>query len=112
MSHTFSVTLSPAAEWSLLDIESFKIDSIGASRAAEFTDNLLISSVSAILEDPMRYRYNGLLADKGLLFRERLDPDNEYRAIYDVDGSRVIILLFISMKQDIEKMLYRYLITR
>ncbi len=112
MPKTFSVIISPAAEWCLQDIESFKMDSIGAIKAAEFADNLLISNVTAIVEDPKRYRYNGMLADKGFLFRERLDAQNEYRTIYDFDDSQVQILLFISMKQDVVKTLYRYLITR
>jgi hypothetical protein len=39
-----------------------------------------------------------------------LDPDSEYRVIYDYDGQTVEILLFISMKQDLESALYRYLL--
>lgn len=112
MPENYEVIVSPAAEWSLQDIESFKVDSIGASKASKFVDDMLLSFIDAIAEDPARYRFNGRLAEKGIMFRERLDPDNEYRVLYDFDGKKIFILIFISMKQDIEKTLYRYLMSR
>jgi hypothetical protein len=61
-----------------------------------------------------RYRYNAMLADKGISIRERLDPDNQYRCLYDFDEQNGVIeiLLFVSTKQDLEKMLYRYLVVK
>ena len=42
------------------------------------------------------------------MLRERLDVESEYRILYDFDGNNIDILLFISMKQDFNKQLYRY----
>ncbi|WP_186379235.1 type II toxin-antitoxin system RelE/ParE family toxin [Yersinia massiliensis] len=106
------IIIAPAAEWTLKDIESFKSGMMGPVKAAAFVDNLLISSITAISEDPTRYRFNSILSDSGVQFRERLDPDSEYRVIYDYDGQTVEILVFISMKQDLERTLYRYLMFR
>ncbi|WP_032250922.1 hypothetical protein, partial [Escherichia coli] len=79
-----------------------------------WADDLLASSVKAISQDPARYRYNAMLADKGISIRERLDPDNQYRCLYDFDEQNGVIekLLFVSTKQDLEKMLYRYLVVK
>ena len=46
--------------------------------------------------------------------RERVDPDNQYRCLYDFDEQNGVIeiLLFVSTKQDLEKMLYRYLVVK
>ncbi|MHC0025536.1 type II toxin-antitoxin system RelE/ParE family toxin [Enterobacter vonholyi] len=71
-------------------------------------DNLLMESVAKIIQDPERYRYNVYLSDRGLMLRERLDVDSEYRVLYDFDGSAIHILLVINMKQDFVKILYRY----
>ena len=79
-------------------------------RRRVFVDNLLLSSLAAIADDPARYRFNAVLAGMGVRLHERLDPDSEYRVIYDYDGQTVEILLFISMKQDLESALYRYLL--
>ncbi|WP_148877518.1 type II toxin-antitoxin system RelE/ParE family toxin [Serratia marcescens] len=103
-------TVAPAAEWSLKDIESYKSGTIGAVAAGVFVDNLLLSSLAAIADDPARYRFNAVLAGMGVRLHERWDPDSEYRVIYDYDGQTVEILLFISMKQDLESALYRYLL--
>ncbi|AEF47848.1 hypothetical protein SerAS12_4755 [Serratia sp. AS12] len=104
------IIVSPAAEWSLKDIESFKSGIIGQANAGEFVDNLLLSSLSAIAEDPTRYRFNAVLSGCGVQLRERLDPDSEYRVIYDCDDKTIEILVFVSMKQDLESALYRYLV--
>jgi len=32
----------------------------------------------------------------------------KYRVLYDFDGTNIEILLFVSMKQDFGKLLYRY----
>ena len=108
MSQKYQVLISPLAEQCLKDIESYKSGTVGAQQAATIVDNLLMESVAKIVQDPERYRYNVYLADRGLLLRERLDVDGEYRVLYDFDGSAVHILLVISMKQDFGKMLYRY----
>ncbi|AFE61333.1 hypothetical protein Q7S_25916 (plasmid) [Rahnella aquatilis HX2] len=42
------------------------------------------------------------------MLRERLDVEGEYRVLYDFDGTNIEILLFVSMKQDFGKLLYRY----
>lgn len=42
------------------------------------------------------------------MLRERLDVESEYRVLYDFDGEHIEILLFISMKQDFDKILYRF----
>ncbi len=57
------------ALWSLQDVESFKINFMSSVQAAAFVDELLLSSVRAISEDPKRYRPNQMLADNGLLIR-------------------------------------------
>lgn len=92
----------------LEDIESYKSGTIGAQQSASFVDNLLMDSVANILEDPGRYRFNAHLSDRGLMLRERLDVESEYRVLYDFDGTNIEILLFASMKQDYGKLLYRY----
>ncbi len=108
MTRQFRVSIAPMAEWTLKDIESFKSDTHGAKLAAEFVDKLLQDSVAAILQDPIRYRYSHLLSQRGLNLRERLDPESEYRVLYDFDGKTVHILMFLSMKQDFTTTLYRY----
>jgi len=108
LSQKYQVLISPLAEQCLKDIESYKSGTVGAQQAATIVDNLLMESVAKIVQDPERYRYNVYLADRGLLLRERLDVDGEYRVLYDFDGSAIHILLVISMKQDFGKMLYRY----
>ncbi|WP_447840820.1 hypothetical protein [Enterobacter bugandensis] len=60
------------------------------------------------MQDSERYRYNVHLSDRGLMLRERLDVEGEYRVLYDFVGSTIEILLFISMKQDFSKTLCRY----
>ena len=108
MSQKYRVLISPLAEQCLKDIESYKSGTVGAQQAATMVDNLLMESVTKIVQDPERYRYNVYLANRGLLLRERLDVDGEYRVLYDLDGSAIHILLVISMRQDFGKMLYRY----
>lgn len=108
MSNQFSVVVAPMAQQCLEDIESYKSGTIGQQQAACFVDNLLAESVANITEDPQRYRFNVYLSDRGLMLRERLDVEGEYRVLYDFDGANIEILLFVSMKQDFGKLLYRY----
>jgi mRNA-degrading endonuclease RelE of RelBE toxin-antitoxin system len=108
VSNQFSVVVAPLAYQCLADIESYKSGTIGQQQAANFVDNLLTESVTNISEDPERYRFNVYLSDRGLMLRERLDVEGEYRVIYDFDGTHIEILLFVSMKQDFGKLLYRY----
>ncbi|MDH0357127.1 type II toxin-antitoxin system RelE/ParE family toxin [Morganella sp. GD04133] len=108
MSNQFSVVVTPLAQQCLEDIESYKSGTIGQQQAASFVDNLLTESVANITEDPHRYRFNVYLSDRGLMLRERLDVEGEYRVLYDFDGANIEILLFVSMKQDFGKLLYRY----
>ena len=114
MANSFNVTIAEAALWSLLDADSFKSNYTDSVQAALWADDLLASSIKAISQDPDRYRYNAMLADKGISIRERLDPDNQYRCVYDFDelNGVIEILLFVSTKQDLEKMLYRYLVVK
>lgn len=58
-------TVAPAAEWSLKGIESYKSGTIGAVAAGVFVDNLLLSSLAAIADDPACYRFNAVLAGMG-----------------------------------------------
>ncbi|PEH53877.1 hypothetical protein CRM81_11460 [Yersinia kristensenii] len=51
-------------------------------------------------------------AGDSLSHYERRDPDSEYCVIYNYDGQTVEILAFVSMKQDLERVLYRYLMFR
>jgi len=104
----YSVVVAPLALQCLADIESYKSGTIGAQLAARFIDNLLLDSVACIIQDPERYRFNVYLSDRGLMLRERLDVEGEYRVLYDFDGTHIEILLFVSMKQDFSKLLYRY----
>lgn len=67
-------TVAPAAEWSLKDIESYKSGTIGAVAAGMFVENLLLSSLAAIADDPARYRFNAVLAGMGVRLHERLIP--------------------------------------
>jgi len=108
VSKQYQVSIAPLAEQCLRDIESYKCGTVGAQQAASFVDNLLMESVANIMQDPEMYRYNVYLSDRGLMLRERLDIEGEYRVLYDFDGSTIYILLFISMKQDFSKALYRY----
>lgn len=108
MSKQYQVSIAPLAEQCLKDIESYKCGTVGAQQAASFVENLLLESVANITQDPEMYRYNVYLSDRGLMLRERLDVEGEYRVLYDFDGSTIDILLFISMKQDFGKALYRY----
>ncbi|TKI02148.1 type II toxin-antitoxin system RelE/ParE family toxin [Martelella alba] len=108
MSDHYSIEVAPMAQQCLQDIESYKSGTIGAERAAELVDNLLMDSIKNIMEDPERYRFNAHLSGRGLMLRERLDVESEYRVLYDFDRKHIEILLFISMKQDFDKQLYRY----
>jgi len=112
MSPQFKVSIAPLAEWTLKDIESFKSTTIDAKLAAEFVDALLMDSVAAIMQDPERYRFSHLLSQRGLNLRERLDPNSDYRVLYDFDGKNVQILIFLGMKQDFVTTLYRYQIVK
>ncbi|MCW2478526.1 type II toxin-antitoxin system RelE/ParE family toxin [Candidatus Symbiopectobacterium sp. NZEC135] len=108
MSNSFSIVVAPLAQQCLADIESYKSGTVGAQEAANFVDNLLMGSVANIIQDPERYRFNVYLSDRGLMLRERLDVEGEYRVLYDFDGKNIEILLFVSMKQDFGRLLYRY----
>lgn len=106
------IIITETALWSLEDAESYKTNYMLAKEASLFIDNLLDSAISAISEDPSRYRYNHELSNKGVSIRERIDLDRQYKCLYDFNEleNKVEILLFVSTKQDFEKMLYRYLI--
>lgn len=108
MSSQFTVLIAPIALQCLENIESYRSGFIGPQQAASFVDTLLTESVANIVEDPRRYRFNALLSDRGLMLRERLDVESEYRVLYDFDGTNIEILLFVSMKQNFETLLYRY----
>nr|WP_241391475.1 type II toxin-antitoxin system RelE/ParE family toxin [Serratia proteamaculans]ULG18726.1 hypothetical protein Puna18p_00084 [Serratia proteamaculans] len=108
MSNQYAIVIAPMALQCLKDIESYKSGTVGAQQAASFIDNMLIESVANIIQDPVRYRFNVYLSDRGLMLRERLDVGGEYRVLYDFDGTNIEILLFVSMKQDFGKLLYRY----
>lgn len=108
MSEQYLVVIAPLAEQCLKDIESYKSGTVGALQAAAFVDDLLMDSVENISQDPERYRYNVYLSERGLLLRERLDVEGEYRVLYDFTDNTIQILLFISMKQDFGNLLYRY----
>lgn len=108
MSEQYQVVIAPLAEQCLKDIESYKSGTVGAQQAAAFVDNLLIESVENISQDPKRYRFNAYLSERGLLLRERLDVEGDYRVLYDLQDNAIQILLFVSMKQDFGKLLYRY----
>lgn len=108
MTDQYAVKIAPVALQCLQDIESFKSVTVGQSQAADFVEDLLTKSLALITEDPLRFRYNSDLSDRGLMLRERLDTKSEYRVLYDFDGKTIEILLFVSMKQDFTKLLYRY----
>lgn len=108
MSKQYSIEVAPMAKQCLDEIESYRSGTIGAQGAAELVDKLLMDSVENIMEDPERYRFNAHLSDKGLMLRERLDVQSGYRVLYDFNGKHIAILLVVSMKQDFERMLYRF----
>lgn len=108
MTSQYTIEVSEIAVQCLQDIESYKSDFIGSDRAAVLVENLLNDSVMNIMEDPERYRFNPHLSELGLMLRERLDVETEHRVLYHFDGSHIEILLFVNMKQDFQKMLYRY----
>ncbi|KHT26605.1 hypothetical protein [Pectobacterium carotovorum] len=110
MASSYTIKVAPTAVWSLQDAESYKSHYIGIEQAATWSESLFLTSIQAISQDPARYRHNAILSAKGIALRERLSIEDDFRCLYDVDEEhRVIeILLFISMKQDLEKMLYRY----
>lgn len=112
---TVNIRVSETALWSLKDAESFKLSCINNSEtAAVFIDQLFDSAIDAISQDPTRYRYNAMLADKGIAIHERIDVNSQFRCLYEFneENNTVDILLFISTKQDIEGMLYRCLILK
>lgn len=112
---TVNIRVSETALWSLKDAESFKLSCTNNSEnAAVFIDQLFDSAIDAISQDPTRYRYNAMLADKGIAIRERIDVNSQFRCLYEFneENNTVDILLFISTKQDIEGMLYRCLILK
>ena len=94
-----------------LDIESFKVNVLGADAAANFVEQLLVETVSAIETEPLLYRISAELADYGLRVHERIDRHG-YRTLYEVDGSVARLLLVLHTKQDIQSALYRHLIIR
>ena len=104
----FSVVVAPIALQCLEEIEFYKSVTVGSEKAASFVDKLLTESVAHIIQDPKRYRFNPYLSDRGLMLRERLDIESEYRVLYDFDGANIEILLIVSMRQDFGKLLYRY----
>lgn len=108
----YKITISESALLSIQEAESFKLQKTTPAEAYEWADSLFRTSIEAISQDPARYRCNTMLADKGLNIRERIDVDSQYRCLYDFnrESGDVEILLFISTKQDLEKMLYRYMI--
>ena len=108
MPNQFSVVVAPIALQCLEEIEFYKSVTVGSAQAASFVDNLFTESVAHIVQDPQLYRFNTYLSDRGLMLRERLDTESEYRVLYDFDGSNIEILLVVSMKQDFSKLLYRY----
>jgi plasmid stabilization system protein ParE len=108
VSEQYQVVIAPLAEHCLREIESYKSGTVGAQQAAAFVDNLLMDSVEKILQDPERYRYNAYLSERGVMLRERLDTEGDYRVLYDLQGDTIQILLFVSMKQDFGNLLYRY----
>lgn len=79
-----------------------------AQGAAELVDCLVMDSIANIMEEPERFRFNSHLSERELMLRERLDAESEYRILYDFDGRNIDILLFIILKQDFNKQLYRY----
>lgn len=115
MKKPLDILFSETAIWSLKDAESFKLNyTQNSQEAALFIDDLFNSTVTAISQDPTRYRYNAMLADKGILIRERIDIDSQFRCLYEFNqqNNTVNILLFISTKQDLKSTLYRYLILK
>ncbi|MEQ9773362.1 type II toxin-antitoxin system RelE/ParE family toxin [Pectobacterium jejuense] len=110
MASSYTIKVAPAAVWSLQDAESYKSHYIGIEQAATWSESLFLTSIQAISKDPARYRHNAILSDKGIALRERLSTEDDFRCLYDVDEEHHVIeiLLFVSMKQDLEKMLYRY----
>ncbi len=110
----FKVVVTESALWSLQDAESFKSSLVGRDVAAKWADGLLLSTEEVLSEDPERYRYCAQLSDRAVAIRERFDPDSGFRCLYDLDMERreVYLLLFISERQDFEKMLNRYHVVR
>jgi len=105
------VVITEAAFTCLQDIESFKSNVIGADEAASLADEVLMESVSAISEDPLRYRVCTQLADYGLQVRERIDRHG-YRTLYEVKDDVAQIILVLHTRQDIVLALYRHMILR
>ncbi|CDH23526.1 type II toxin-antitoxin system RelE/ParE family toxin [Xenorhabdus bovienii] len=96
----------------LEDIESFNALRLSPQKAIKITESLLRESITAISDDPKRYRFNASLLDLGLFVRERLDIDRGYRVLYEIKDDLIYILLFLSTKQDLTDALYRHQILR
>ncbi|MCC5826373.1 type II toxin-antitoxin system RelE/ParE family toxin [Alkalimonas sp.] len=94
----------------LQDIESWQAAFKGPEAAAVWVDDYLQQSVQAILAAPDRYRFNALLADYGLMLRERLDQD--HRLLYRQQGDQIFVLLVLHCKQDLVRALYRHQLMR
>ncbi len=106
-----TVEITESALACFLDIESFKVNVLGADAAANFVEQLLVDAVAAIETEPLLYRFSSELADYGLRVHERIDRHG-YRTLYEVHGTVARILLVLHTKQDIESALYRHLIIR
>ncbi|MEN3157539.1 type II toxin-antitoxin system RelE/ParE family toxin [Alkalimonas sp. NCh-2] len=94
----------------LQDIESWQAEFKGPEAAAAWVDAYLQQNVEAILAAPDRYRFNPLLADYGLMLRERLDQD--HRLLYRQQGEHLYVLLVLHCKQDLVRALYRHQLMR
>lgn len=108
---TVTVEITESAFLCLQDIESFKINIIGAEAAGQFVEQMLSGSVVAIGNNPTLYRINPDLANFGIRVHERID-EHGYRFLYELQDSVASILLILHTKQDIVSALFRHMIFR
>ncbi len=106
-----TVEITNSAFSCLQDIESFKVNTLGAEAAGHFVEQILSESVVAIGNNPTLYRINSDLADYGLHVHERID-EYGYRFLYELHDSVASILLILHTKQDIVSALFRHMMFR
>ncbi|MGR7122249.1 type II toxin-antitoxin system RelE/ParE family toxin [Klebsiella aerogenes] len=96
MSKQYSINVAPTVYQCLQGIESYKSGTIVPQGAAELVDRLVMDSIANIMEGRERYRFNSHLFERGLMLRERLDAESEYRILYDFDGGILIYCFSLS----------------
>ncbi|MBK5074710.1 type II toxin-antitoxin system RelE/ParE family toxin [Budviciaceae bacterium CWB-B4] len=108
----YRLFIAETAYRSLEVIEDYQTALHGVAEAQKVADNLLSLSAKEIAESPLRYGYNHMATDKGLRLRQWYDKEQKHRVLYEItENNEVYVLLYVSVKQDLEQLLYQLLIS-